>query len=92
MGLIDIPRLDPAKVYTLRWVPTSRDSYRELFEECAGLSPGDAEVVHLTAQFGTAVDLFLRCGNCGPAANPLRLVPGVSLACSKCYTVYRLEV
>ena len=92
MTLIDVPRLDRGKVWQLRWVPVARDSYREEFSECEGLTPDDAEVIKVNASFGDVQDLFLRCGNCGVQANSVRLIPGISVACPGCFTVYRLEV
>lgn len=92
MTLIDIPNLDHTKVWRLRWVPVARDSYREQFEECAGLDPADAEIIRVAVPYGEVRDLFLRCGDCGVQANPLRLIPDISVACSRCFTIYRLEV
>ena len=89
--LLDIPRLDRTKVWVLTWIPVS-GGYREMFTACEGLDPADAEVIRVQAAFGTPSDVFLRCGNCGVQANPIRLLAGVATCCPKCFTVYTLEV
>lgn len=89
-SLLTIAEADPDKVYIEQW-DRSGPGWVQVWIPAEGLDPDHAEIIHAGITFGKIKDVFIQCGECKNSP-VIRLFPGVAIACSKCFTVYRLEV